>query len=66
MADGKCLLCGKAIPQGEDGQGMHMFVDMEFHHPKLPALKTIYKARFACHKCVRDIANNVADNDANI
>lgn len=66
MADGKCLICGNPIPSGEDGQGMCMFADLELHHPKLPALRTSYKSRWCCHICARLIANNVADNDANI
>jgi hypothetical protein len=66
MADGKCAICGKPILPGEDGQGQHMFADITFHHPKLPALQTAYKSRWACHLCVKLIANNVADNDAGI
>jgi hypothetical protein len=66
MDNGKCLFCGKPIPEGEDGQGLYMFIDVELHHPKIPALRTIYKSRWICHLCVKTIANNVADNDANI
>jgi hypothetical protein len=66
MTNGRCLFCGKDIPEGEDGQGMCMSIDADIHHPKLPALRTIYKARWVCHLCVRVIANNVAENDANI
>jgi hypothetical protein len=63
---GTCLFCGKPIIPGEDGQGLCMSIDIDIHHPKLPALRTIYKSRWICHVCTRLIANNVAENDAKI
>ena len=67
MADpGACLICGKEIPIGEDGQGSCMSIDADIHHPKFPALKTIYKSRWICHPCVRIIADHVAENDSKI
>lgn len=62
--NGKCCVCGKEIPEKPDGQGANMIARIELHHPIYPQLETIYKNRWICHTCVKDIACNIADNDA--
>jgi hypothetical protein len=64
MSNGKCMICNKEIPQNEDGQGSYMTASLSLHHPIYPALKTTYEGHWICHKCARDIANNICENDS--
>jgi len=61
---GHCIVCGKPIPEKEDGTGSYMIADLKLNHPIYPSLQTHWSGRWVCQKCYRDIANNVCENDA--